>query len=134
MKLTGFIFALLLSVVGYAEDHSHTPPVCAADQEEVCLHLGIHGDLIANQEVKFMVHFLVANEVAAKLSDLTVELWMDMGEGHGHGSSPVTITEKAPGKYVVTDAYFLMAGEWQVKVGYNFEGQHHEIIVPVIID
>ena len=42
-----------------------------------------------------------------------VDLWMPQ---MGHGSAPVKIAESGIGEFVVTDAYFLMAGLWQIRV------------------
>lgn len=44
---------------------------------------------------------------------LDVFLWMP---AMGHGSSPVEITEKAPGEYVVSEVYFIMHGSWDLHI------------------
>jgi hypothetical protein len=43
---------------------------------------------------------------------LTVVLWMP---AMGHGSSPATIEKMDTGIYHVTNAYFIMPGEWEVR-------------------
>lgn len=43
---------------------------------------------------------------------LKIVIWMpDMG----HGSSPVKITKKAVGSYVVDNVFFSMHGDWQIR-------------------
>jgi hypothetical protein len=42
-----------------------------------------------------------------------VKLWMP---SMGHGSSPVVITQTAPGTYVVSDVYFIMLGAWEIRL------------------
>lgn len=66
------------------------------------------------------------------ISNVSVKLWMDMGS-HSHGSSPVTIAGVDDVHYQITDAYFPMAGPWQVKVGFTYESMNHEIIIPVTV-
>lgn len=45
--------------------------------------------------------------------DLSVVLWMP---SMGHGSSPVQIEKVAPGIYHVTRVFFVMPGEWEIRV------------------
>lgn len=44
---------------------------------------------------------------------LAVVLWMP---SMGHGSSPVHIQKVATGIYKITDAYFIMPGEWEIRL------------------
>jgi hypothetical protein len=44
---------------------------------------------------------------------VNVLLWMPV---MGHGSSPVTLSRTAAGVYEVTRAYFIMPGDWQIRV------------------
>jgi hypothetical protein len=41
-----------------------------------------------------------------------VLLWMP---GHGHGSSPVTMTLIEDGKYRASDIFFIMPGAWDIR-------------------
>jgi hypothetical protein len=44
-----------------------------------------------------------------------IKLWMVMKGGHGHGSEKLAI-KKNNNKYLVSNAWFLMMGEWQIKI------------------
>jgi hypothetical protein len=62
-------------------------------------------------------HFLLIakkNNIASDLpSGFSVILWMP---SMGHGSSPVTISRLGAGIYDISRVYFIMDGEWQVRV------------------
>lgn len=45
--------------------------------------------------------------------DLIVQLWMP---SMGHGSSPVTVTEKDIGIYKAARVFFIMPGDWDIRV------------------
>jgi hypothetical protein len=62
-----------------------------------------------------------------------VDLWMQMG-GHGHGSSPLNIKNSSDGTYDITKAYFVMAGEWQIRVNYQYGNVNETLIIPVLVE
>lgn len=134
MKALIFSLTLLFGSVSFAQSHDHSETVCSANFSDVCLHLGIHQKLNTSDAGTFVVHFLVDENQAANIQNLNVTLWMDMGGGHGHGSAPVKVTPKGPGKYLVTEAYFVMEGEWLVKIGFDYQGTRQEISIPLIIE
>jgi hypothetical protein len=133
MKVFIFSFLIFLST-SFAQAHDHSETICSENFSDVCLHLGIHQKLNTTDAGSFLVHFLVDETQSTNIQNLTVALWMDMGGGHGHGSAPVKVTPKGPGKYLVTDAYFVMGGNWLVKVGFDYQGSHQEIAVPLVIE
>jgi len=62
-------------------------------------------------------HFLLItkkNQVAYDLPDnYKIQLWMP---SMGHGSSPLLVNKIATGVYDVSEVYFIMSGDWQIKV------------------
>ena len=109
----------------------HTPEVCAANSRELCAHLGFKAEPNSTDATEFMLHFMPAASLDPKeIKNVAVSLWMDMG-GHSHGSSPVTLKMIDFIRYTVSEAYFVMPGEWQVKVGFEYLGTAHEIVIPV---
>lgn len=44
---------------------------------------------------------------------MAVVLWMP---SMGHGSAPVKITEIQPGVYEVSEVYFVMSGDWEIRI------------------
>lgn len=131
-----FVFALsftlgLISVgaLSTASAHSyHTPEVCAATQAAACAHLGFQGQPKASVNTTFMLHFMGPGFDPSKLSNVSVKLWMD---SMGHGSTPVTVTQKDAVHFEVSDAFFSMAGAWQVKATFAYDGGKYEIVIPV---
>ena len=127
MKKVLFVALLSLGIMAHADD-DHTPNYCSAVQTNVCAHLGHMTALNTRDEVQFVAHVMTPND--QQISDLKIDLWMDMG-GHGHGSSPVTITQFGPNKYKVSEAYFVMTGTWLVRLTFNFNGQKQQINIPL---
>jgi hypothetical protein len=57
---------------------------------------------------------------------------MDMGNGKGHGTAPLTLTENNSGTYVLSDIYLIMRGNWQLRLQLTTEdGNKNEIIIPI---
>lgn len=119
--------ALLFSLSAFADDgHTHTQNVCAAKNPAVCAHLGIYGTLNSTDAAKFIVDVMTPD--GAAYTNLKVVLWMpDMG----HGSRPVTLQDMGHNHSLVTDAYFIMAGAWLVKLNFDYAGQNLDIDIPV---
>jgi hypothetical protein len=64
------------------------------------------------------------------VTKVTVKLMMDMG-GTPHGSSPVTLTPMNAAHFEISKAYFPMAGAWEIRVGFEYNGATHEIVIPM---
>jgi hypothetical protein len=112
------------------DGHEHTGQFCSAKAPELCLHLGIPQHLNSSQEGKFMVHFLVEPSLEAKIDLTSVVLWMD---SMGHGSAPTRFEKVGAGKYIVTNAWFIMPGTWSIKINFKVDGTEDQIIVPIEI-
>jgi hypothetical protein len=102
--------------------------VCSESAPALCAQLLYKTDINSKDEGKFQV--LVQGFDGAPLQNFKVDLWMQMGH-HGHGSSPVDIVENANGVYLVTNAWFVMAGKWNVRIDFNLNGQAQHLEIPV---
>ncbi len=121
-----FCLALGLSVTALAEgDHSET--VCSVSNAAVCAHLGHFSTINTSVEGQFMAHVMTPEN--AEISDFSIDLWMDMGSGHSHGSAPLEWTRVDANKYQVKNAWFVMPGVWQVRLKFNLKGQAHSLII-----
>lgn len=108
-------------------DHNHTPNYCSATNTKVCAHLGHMSSLNSRDEVTFVAHVMGAQQV----TDMKVILWMP---SMGHGSSPVKLEQTGVNHYQVTQAYFIMPGEWVVRLQFKLSGQAHEINIPLQVN
>lgn len=125
MKLVWALVFSLFSMSLFAETLSgetcsERTKICASYQNQI--------EFTTKQEGRFTLS-LKGNE-EAKLTK--VDLWMQMGS-HGHGSSPLKVTQLAPGKFDVTKAYFVMKGKWQIRVTYKLGSVEETLIIPVSI-
>lgn len=111
--------ALLISVTAFAQDHDHDQMAGHLVFKNNSLHIravfeqppavGVEAHLVL-QAVNPATHQMVG------LSDkIEVELWMPSMH---HGSSP-TYVEAAPyqaGLFYVRDVFFIMSGDWEIRV------------------
>lgn len=134
-----FIFALLLSMgsFSFAQNHSHgynhdfhTEEVCHHVQRSLCIHLGFEEAPEVEKESQFTVHIVGPQNTISQIRGAKVDLWMDMG-GHGHGSAPVKVQRLKVDHFFVTEAFFVMKGEWQVRVQVQTTTQKYDFIIPV---
>lgn len=91
---------------------------------QVCVDYETDAPFITKQEGRFLL------KLDAEL--VKIDLWMQMGS-HGHGSSPLKVTPVAPGEYDITKAFFVMKGEWQIRVTYSKGSVQEKLIIPVMI-
>jgi len=130
MKILITLIALFVGSMALAQNHdghngTHTPNVCT-NNSAVCAHLMFPKTPNSTDESQFILHF-VTNQA---ITNLKVALWMpDMG----HGSSPVTIKSIDNNHYQVSNAYFIMSGDWEVRVQFTSDDQNQSIHIPVQI-
>ena len=135
MKFIILFFSLLSLNLVFADDHdggTHTPNYCTSDKS--CAHLIFPILPNTKEESAFIVHLLPKAQNAI-IENLKVKLWMDMGQGHGHESAPVKlkVSDEAY-HYEVTNAWFVMMGEWQVIVTFKEDGIERKFIIPIQVN
>jgi hypothetical protein len=126
-----FTAGLFLLFATQAQAHQfHTPNYCHSEQKDLCAHVGYNLQPKANEEFQFMVHVMAPDVELEKISDLGVELDMP---SMGHGSAPVSVERKDLRHFAVTQAYFLMEGEWMINIDIKKEGQTYRLQIPFLI-
>jgi hypothetical protein len=123
MKILLTLF-LMIHTLAFAA--SEKAEVCSS-QTTICSEIQMDKPFTSKEEGRFRL-FLKNGEAEFK----KVDLWMQMGN-HGHGSSPLAVTQVAPGNFDVTKAYFVMKGNWQVRVRYRLGSLEEVLIIPVMI-
>lgn len=121
--LIALLILSLLSTQAVAHHDNH----CSKNEIPACAHLMHEAPFTTTTEGEFIIHFAENVEV----SDLKVVLWMNMSNGHGHGSAPVEIIELGHNMYRVQNAWFVMTGTWLVNISLTVNHQTHEISIPV---
>lgn len=133
------IFSLLITIItlnscGYSPARRHNNPKVIDDQSLLMSHekcplkyplshlcakiewiTGPDGD----QENSFLIKFW--NEQSGSpdgpyttpSQKVFAQLWMP---SMGHGSSPITLTSKSSGIYKATKVFFVMPGDWEIRV------------------
>lgn len=107
-----------------------TTEYCTDDSRQVCAHLHFHSNVDTRTEGHFIVHVEVPGDQA--IQDFRADLWMDMGNGHGHGSAPLDIQNAGEvNHFDVSNAWFVMAGTWLVRLDFSLQGRGYHIEIPV---
>ncbi|MNJ94869.1 hypothetical protein D3C87_125720 [compost metagenome] len=129
MKFVVGIFVFLSSLVATAAE------TCDAEFDglPVCVQVDFTKGPVNRDESQFAVRFLNTEDgTAVDPQGLKIDLWMQMGR-HGHGTAPVKIERQDAGVYFVSEAYFVMPGQWQVRF-FAQDAQGAEKTTEVIVD
>lgn len=108
-------------------ENDHSEDVCSTADAAVCAHLGHMRKNPTSGEYQFVAHVMVAQQV----TDMKVELWIP---SMGHGSSPVTVQQFGLNKYKVSQAYFIIPGQWEVRLSFSLDGVAHQLNIPVAVE
>ena len=130
-KITLLTLSLLFSQTAFTSNQAdHSENICSEKNASVCAHLKFLSSINTSDEGSFIVHVMTTNDSA--ISNLKVDLWMDMGSGHGHGSAPVNIaTTDEVNHYLITNAWFVMPGTWFVRVSFDYNNEPISLNFPV---
>jgi hypothetical protein len=140
-----FILAFVLSIFGFnAFAHNGmpgmggsspsvgdlSPLVCADAAHLVCAQLQFLSVVNPSTEGRFIVKVTTPGNLLVQ--DFKLDLWMDMGNGHGHTSAPVDIQAlPAVNQFQIGNAWFVMQGTWLVRMDFDVQGQPQHIEIPV---
>jgi hypothetical protein len=119
MKFFLILITILFTHLAFSQDLTYSQ--CSL-KSEVCVEIQTLKEFNSKEEGRFSLN-LKGSEVELK----KIDLWMQMGS-HGHGSSPLKVTQLAPQEFDVTKAYFVMKGKWQVRVTYQ-QGDIQETLI-----
>lgn len=123
-----FITVISFSKVSLAADHEHSAEVCSVVNKQVCAHIGHMKGFTTKDEGQFVFHVFTPSKKS--VTNLKLDLWM---AAHGHGTSPVEITDDGANKFKVKKTVFTMTGKWTVRATFDVAGATHKIEIPVEI-
>lgn len=143
--MRSFLATIIVSQVlglGLARAHgdSHpapkTPPVttdsvCSKFDKDVCAHVHFLTEVNSSEEAEFIFH--VENDADIEVSHLVLDLWMEMGDGHGHSSAPVEVELSSFNHFKVKNAWFVMPGQWYIRSSFILGGVYYQLNIPVSV-
>lgn len=101
---------------------------CSKLDARVCANLQLSRAPSTQGDNPFVLSF---QGTGADLQISRLDLWMEMGGGQGHGSSPVSMTSLGGGRYQIRNVYFVMTGRWWVRVSFVSNRRSHQISFPI---
>lgn len=99
------------------------------DKSNLCVDLQWEKLPTTSEKGSFVLRFYEKQNNAILLDptlSVAVTLWMP---SMGHGSSPVKIERQAQGVYRISNVFFIMPGEWDIRIQLKNEGQIIEQII-----
>jgi hypothetical protein len=122
LKFVSFALLITSSLLG-SLDSAHGDPACPIEFPKAGLCAAFDWLVIptTENEAKLTLRFwdMATSKPIGPYKDptdrLALELMMDMGGGHGHGSAPTRFARKAAGVYEFSRLFFVMLGDWQMK-------------------
>lgn len=107
-----------------------TSPVCSVLNPNICTSIWFQSFVSTKAPAQFILKINGAN---VTLNQIKIDLWMEMSPGHGHGSAPLTYTEIMPNTFQVTNAYFVMTGNWKIRLHLTDGVKTETLEVPIYV-
>ena len=129
-----YLIAVLLITIGSASAKTPANKPCKFKLEEnLCAKVQFKNGVSRKIDSKFELEFVdLSGKHIGLVKKPEVKLWMVMKSGHGHGSEKLNIT-KDNNKYLVSNVWFLMVGEWQIKLELEYKGSKVLAEIPVCV-
>ena len=132
-----FIFALLFLLNFNITQANSTKRLCHVELKDtgICAELVSTTELTRKTAASLELSFFDKKSIKPVNLDgeMKAKLWMVMKNGHEHGSEPLKI-EKMKGKYSLTNAWFLMMGEWKLKLELSHNSKEYKTEIPLCIE
>lgn len=106
------VFALCSINQAQAEGFK-SPTYCHTELKNLCASISYEAKPVMGEAFEFVVDLTASDSDLAKVSGIKAELWMP---SMGHGSAPVRVERIGANQFLVTEAYFVMDGAWDVNV------------------
>ena len=99
-----------------------------------CVNISFVEQISRRKDSKFDLKVLKLNgeNISDKVESLDIELWMQMSNGHDHGSDKV-LMKKNKKIFNISNVWLLMMGEWHIKYKYSFKNKSTKGEIPVCV-
>jgi hypothetical protein len=117
-KSGGPMKSVLLTLISFftvqVQAHEfHTPNYCSTQVKNFCAHIGYSSQPEVNKAFEFVVDLVATPDMLAQVKTANVALFMTE---MGHGTAPVKVERLDLKHFQVSEAYFVMEGQWSVNV------------------
>lgn len=115
---------LILSILVFFNSTNATECNIQFEDKTLCANLTFKQPPSRKESSDFVLEFfdLKTKKSFKPKGEVFAYLWMQMKNGHEHGSEPIKIVE-ADGKFQASNVWFLMLGTWQLKIQLRKEGK-----------
>lgn len=135
-----FMVNLVLAVLLFS--HTALGKICEFNiANDICANIHFKNGISRKIDSVFEIYFekktdkgMIKKFELQKLPNL--KLWMVMKSGHGHGSEPLSISilkEDHLDRYLVTNVWFMMLGQWDLEVELLVEGSVVKGKIPICV-
>ena len=100
--------------------------------KDLCINLDFKNGISRKTDSVFDIQIVDSKGQNKEVKELGIVLWMVMKNGHEHGSDEVKIKPSGK-KYSVSNVWFLMVGEWLLKVKFKHQGKLYKTDIPVCV-
>lgn len=103
---------------------------------ELNAELKVIGSISRKESAKLKLEFFDTKSKLRKAIKLetipAASLWMEMADGKGHGSEKLKI-EIENTSYIISNAWFLMMGQWELKVKVTHNEKTQLLSLPICV-
>lgn len=100
--------------------------------KDLCVNFDFKNGISRKTDSEFEIQITDKKGQNKKVEELNIVLWMIMKNGHEHGSDTVKIKENGK-KFSVSNVWFLMVGEWLLKIDFKHQGKPYKTNIPVCV-
>ena len=100
--------------------------------KDLCANLDFKNGISRKTDSEFHFQIVDRKGQIQNVEELSIVLWMIMKNGHEHGSDEVKI-KQIEKKYSVSNVWFLMVGEWLLKINFKHQGKVYKTNIPVCV-
>lgn len=103
---------------------------CQFKLDDLCVVVNFENGISRKNDSPFFISF--SKNGSPVLNKPELKLWMVMKNGHGHGSEELKI-EPVDKKFKVSNAWFMMMGQWSIKGSVQVNSKTYKFSLPICV-